>query len=112
MYKYYPVRVSLFFAPIYEEIIFRGLILAGLMTIYSITTAIIISSILFGIWHLKNIFYLPKNQVIYQMLYTGLIFGPIAAYITVISGAIWIAVIIHQLNNLLAPYSQKLIKKK
>ena len=107
MYKYYPVRVSLFFVPIYEEIIFRGFILSGLLALYSTFMAVFISSILFGLWHIKNIFYVPKNQVIYQMLYTGLIFGPITAYITIISGTIWIAVIVHQLNNLLAPYSQK-----
>ena len=82
MYENYPLRISILFAPIYEEFIFRGLILFYLVTIYSPITAVIISSLLFGLWHLKNIFYLPKKKLIGQMLYTGIFIGPVAAIIT------------------------------
>lgn len=112
MYKYYPVRISLLFAPVYEEIIFRGFILGGLMLYYSATIAIIISSILFGLWHVKNIFFQPAKETVWQILYTGIIFGPIASYITIWTGTLWLAVIIHYLNNIIAPYSRRLLARQ
>ncbi|OHB17066.1 MAG: hypothetical protein A2734_01460 [Parcubacteria group bacterium RIFCSPHIGHO2_01_FULL_40_30] len=102
----YPLSISILFVPIYEEIIFRGFILLGLMKYYSWKKAIIISSLLFGLWHLKNIFFISQisqNELIYKMIYTAFIFGPIMAHITLKSKNIWIAVILHYLNNLLAP---------
>ena len=101
----YPLSISILFVPIYEEIIFRGFILFGLMKYYSWKKAIIISSLLFGLWHFKNIFFLSQSELIYQILYTAFVFGPIVAYITIKSKNIWLAVIIHYLNNLLAPFS-------
>jgi len=65
----YPLSISILFVPIYEEIIFRGLILFGLMKYYSWKKAIVISSLLFGLWHLKNIFFISQSELIYQMLY-------------------------------------------
>jgi len=104
IFKHYPASVSLLFAPIYEEVIFRGFILYGLMQIYPLIIAVLISSILFGILHFKNIFYLPKKELISQMAYTGIIFGPVVALITIWSGTIWPAVILHYGNNILASY--------
>lgn len=101
----YPLSISILFVPIYEELIFRGLILIGLMKFYSWKKAIVISSLLFGLWHLKNIFFISQSELIYQMAYTTFIFGPIVAYITLKSKNIWLAVILHYLNNLLAPFS-------
>lgn len=101
----YPLGVSILFVPIYEEIIFRGFILFGLMKYYSWKKAIIISSLLFGLWHLKNIFFISQSELIYQMIYTAFIFGPIVAYITLKSKNIWLAVILHYLNNLLPSLS-------
>lgn len=99
---HYPLKASSFFAAIYEEVLFRGFILFGLMTVFTILQAVIISSLLFGLWHLKNIFYLSKKQLWYQMFYTGIIFAPVVSYITLVTGTIWIAVILHFCNNLLA----------
>lgn len=117
LFSYYPLNSFLLFAPIYEEIIFRGIILGGLLSSYSPILALIISSLLFGLWHLKNIFILPKKLLVFQMIYTGLILGPITAYITLQTGTIWIGVIIHFLNNLIAPvidngYTQQFLKIK
>lgn len=105
MFGGYPLRISILFVPIYEEIIFRGFILTGLTKLYSAQKSIIISSLLFGLWHLKNIFFVPVSDVVYQMLYTALFFGPIVAYITLKTKNVWIAVMLHYLNNLLAPLS-------
>lgn len=98
----YPLKTSSFFVAIYEEVIFRGVILVGLMNMYSLVTAVIVSSLLFGLWHLKNIFYFSNKELWYQILYTGLIFGPAVAILTILTGTIWLAVIVHFLNNLLA----------
>ncbi|HEY4477861.1 MAG TPA: CPBP family intramembrane glutamic endopeptidase [Candidatus Paceibacterota bacterium] len=109
---YYPLHTSSFFAAIYEEVIFRGFIFAWLLNVYSLFGAIVISSLLFGLWHLKNIFYMEKKALIYQMLYTGFVFGPIASLITFYTGTIWLAVIFHFCNNLLAVSSLNFIAKK
>lgn len=111
MYGVYPVSVSPLLAPIYEEVIFRGFLLAGLLTIYSLTTAVIVSSLLFGLWHLKNIFWEGRKGVFKQMAYAGIVIGPILAMLTVWSGSIWLAVIVHYLNNLWSPISKDLYKK-
>ena len=99
---HFPLKTSSFFAPIFEEVIFRAIILVGLIEIFSTTYAIIISSFLFGLWHLKNIFYFSKNGLIWQIFYTGFIFGPIMAILTLFTGTIWLSVIVHFCNNLLA----------
>lgn len=97
----YPLSISIIFVPIYEEIIFRGIILGTLIKNTSKIKAIIISSLLFGLWHLKNIFFLEPEQLIHQIGYTTLFFGPIMAYITLRAKTIWPAVILHYLNNLI-----------
>ncbi len=77
------------------------------MKIYSPVAAIIISSLLFGIWHFKNIFFMPPRDVAHQMFYTGVIFGPAMALITLFTGTVWLAVIFHYANNMIAPLSRK-----
>ncbi len=101
----YPLQISILFAPIYEEVIFRGLILIGLTRFYSVRNSIIISSLLFGLWHFKNIFFIPAPELIHQILYTAFIFGPIVAWITIKTKSIWPAMILHYLNNILIPLS-------
>ena len=97
----YPWRISTFLSSTYEEIIFRGFILFGLLSFLSITFSIIISSILFGLWHLKNHKWQSKNKTTHQVLYTGIVFGPIACVVTLWTGNIWMAVIAHYAHNLL-----------
>lgn len=109
MWEHYPVTPLTLFVPIYEEAIFRGIILIGLASIYSIFTAAVVSSLLFGLWHLKNIFLTPKKELVYQMLYTGLVFGPVMSFFTIATGTIWLAVILHYTNNLFASYFSNLV---
>ncbi len=111
MFSVYPVSVSILFAPLYEEIIFRCFVLSGFLNIYSIAVSVILSSFLFGLWHLKNIFWEGRMGVIKQILYAGVIAGPIFALVTMWTGTIWIAVILHYINNLWAPISRKIFKK-
>ncbi len=103
----YPPHTLTLFAPIYEEVLFRGIFLSGLIYLYGLLPAIIITSILFGIWHIRSIFFMSGHKTLIQILYTGLILGPIFALLTIYTGSIWLAVIFHSLNNLLAPILEK-----
>jgi membrane protease YdiL (CAAX protease family) len=88
-------------APIYEEIIFRGILLGLFLKQFSLFKSIVLTSILFGIWHLKNIFFVDIEELTRQIIYTGLIFSPVMCFLTYKTKTIWIASIIHYLNNFL-----------
>jgi len=95
----YTPGVSLLFVPIYEELIFRGVLLKFLEKYYGRVVAVAGSSVLFGLWHLKNIFWLSHPDLIHQILFTTAIFGPIMALLTLKTRSLWPAVILHYLNN-------------
>ncbi len=94
-----PFAVTMLFAPIYEELIFRGWIFGELNKHHSAVKSVALTSLLFGLWHLKNIFYLETHDLMYQMVYAGLILGPILAWIALRSKSVWPGVILHYLNN-------------
>lgn len=98
----YPPNSFLVFAPIYEEIIFRGVLLATFIPLYGVLWGIVLQSVLFGLWHLRSLLFMSPKRVAVQILYTGFILGPIFALITLWTGTIWIAVILHFINNFLA----------
>ncbi len=94
------------FAPLYEEVLFRGLIFGGLLAFYSKRTAIVLSSFLFAIWHLKNFSSYTPDAMLYQVFYAGLIIGPFLAWLTLKTKSIWMGVLVHTANNiLLSPLS-------
>jgi hypothetical protein len=95
----YDPDVWILFVPITEEILFRGLLLGALEIAYGPVRAVVISSLFFGLWHLKNVFWLTDYQLIHQMLYTTLIFGPVTAILALKTRTIWPGVILHYLNN-------------
>ena len=97
----YGPDVWILFVPITEEILFRGLILGALEIAYGPVRAVLLSSLFFSLWHLKNVFWLTDGQLIHQMLYTGLIFGPVTAILALKTRTIWPGVILHYVNNLL-----------
>jgi membrane protease YdiL (CAAX protease family) len=91
--------VWILFVPITEEILFRGIILGALEIAYGPLRAIVLSSLFFGLWHLKNTFWMTDYRLIHQMLYTTLIFGPVTAVLALRTRTIWLGVILHYLNN-------------
>ncbi len=92
--------VWILFVPITEEILFRGFILGALEIAYGRIWAIILSSVLFGLWHLKNAFWMGNAELTQEIAYTTLFFGPVTAILTTKTRSIWPGVILHYLNNL------------
>ncbi len=91
---------NVLFNPIYEELIFRGFILAALARRGSNGIAIFVSSLLFGIVHVRNIYWLDAGRLAGMMLSAGLVTGPLFAYVTLRFRSVWPAVILHYVNNL------------
>jgi len=105
----YPPDPFLLFAPIYEEIIFRNWIFLGLQKTFSIKSSAVLSCLIFGIWHLKNIFYLSPIMLVYQILYAGLFIGPILTFLVYKTKSVWPGVVLHFLNNAISPLSWLII---
>jgi len=76
-------------APILEELIFRGIILDGLLKQYTPVKSILISSLLFGLVHLN-----PWQFV------TGFIIGIFSGWVYYKTRSLTLAVIIHATANL------------
>lgn len=98
----YPLSVSLLFAPLYEEVIFRGILLPWLLHRLPPGRATAVVSVLFGLWHLKNVFWLGPERVLAQMAYTGLVVSPLLCWVTLRTRSAWPAAILHYAHNILA----------
>lgn len=79
-----------------EELYFRGLIFGSLRHRYSAVWAIILSSVIFGVFHLSLVKILP----------TGML-GACFAYVAYTSGSIYIGMFLHFFNNLVSAISMK-----
>lgn len=95
----YSANVTLLFVPIYEEILFRGILLEAFEKLWGWVAALILTSLLFGLWHLKNIFWLSPMDLGIQIAYTALVFAPIVGLVTLKTKSVWPAVILHYLHN-------------
>jgi CAAX amino terminal protease family. len=82
---------AVLFGPILEEVIFRKIILTGLLSRYSPFKAIIYTSLLFGCMHYHPI------QSIVQAFFAGIILS-IVFYA---SGKLWICILFHSFANIL-----------
>lgn len=78
-------------APIIEEMLFRGVILRGLLHRYSASLAIATSAAIFSIYHLN----------LYQ-LFPAFIVGCFIGWVYYLSKSLWPCIVIHVLNNTLA----------
>lgn len=81
-------------APIFEEIIFRGIILQGFLSSYSPRKAIIYSIIIFGIFHLNP-----------TQIFGAVIFGLFFGWIYYKTRSIGITIILHSFVNLIGLFS-------
>lgn len=78
-------------APILEELIFRGIVLDGLLRKYSPVKSIIISSLLFGLVHLNP----------WQFM-SAFILGLFSGWVYYKTGKLTLSVIVHLVNNFVA----------
>lgn len=78
-------------APVFEELLFRGIILDGLLRKYSPTKSIIVSSIFFGIVHLN-----PWQFV------AAFVIGILSGWIYYKTRNLSLSILIHAVNNLVA----------
>lgn len=78
-------------APLFEEVIFRGMVLESTRARYGVVVAWLVSSVVFGIAHLH-----PTVAV------NALVMGLVLGYIYIRSDSLWSTVILHAVNNALA----------
>ncbi len=90
----------LIFVPIFEEILFRGIIYNKLRENIDLFSAIIIQALIYGLFH-GNVF---------QALYTGVL-GIILATVYTWSDSIWSAILTHEIFNILGLVIMPLIIK-
>jgi len=92
----------------WEELLFRGLLWGLVLAIWrNALVALLISSLLFGLFHLRNAWWLSRKQLLVQCLYTGLIFAPIIGSARWWSGDIYLGVALHALHNFISMYYMK-----
>jgi membrane protease YdiL (CAAX protease family) len=77
--------------PIVEELLFRGIILEGMLKKYSPAKAIIMSSLFFGLMHFNPMHILTASV---SGLFTG--------YVYYVSRSLYACVLMHMVNNLLS----------
>lgn len=77
-------------APIIEEVLFRGIIMHGLMKNYRSWYAVLLSGVLFSVFHLNP----------WQMTYTFFL-GLLLGWIMVRTKSLPLAILVHAINNLI-----------
>lgn len=89
----------------WEEVLFRGLVWGAVVVLWhSQLLALTISSLLFGLFHLRNLWWAPRRQVAWNCLYTGLVFAPLVGLVRWWSGDIYLGIAIHALHNSISMY--------
>ena len=89
-----PLHLSLFIftsviiAPVYEELLFRGIVLPKLLNRFSHIKSIIISSMIFSILH----FHFPALLPLF-------ILSVVLSYLYLITGSLWSSIFLHALFN-------------
>jgi sodium transport system permease protein len=77
-----------------EEVAFRGYILSGLQRTYRVPTAILLSALLFGFFHVL--------QSLFVQLFGATILGLVIGLIAIRTRSLWPGVLFHFINNSLA----------
>lgn len=88
------IVISVIIAPIFEEVLFRGVLLQPFRK-YGDLFAVIVSGVLFGLFH-ANLIQIPFAAI------TGILFG----ILVVKYNSIWPAIFVHMLNNFISCISE------
>lgn len=93
---------AVIFAPIVEEIVFRGVLYQQFRNKKNYVIPMIISSLSFGLIHTLPIFMQSKDpkELIFVIVYTAMGYFMVKAYEE--SGSIWAAIAVHFVNNFIA----------
>lgn len=92
-----------------EEFIYRGVVYALVYKLSSnVVAAIAVSSIAFGLWHLKNVPLFGVKVTVRQVLMTGFVYGPVFGLIRYWTGDVWLVSILHFLNDAYCAFFPKL----
>jgi membrane protease YdiL (CAAX protease family) len=84
----YIIIVTVFAAPIFEELIFRGMILDGFLKRYKPWTSVILSALIFAIAHISPLPFINAFML-------GLLMG----WVYWKTGSLWLTIMIHFVNN-------------
>ncbi|HEX7342321.1 MAG TPA: type II CAAX endopeptidase family protein [Rhodanobacteraceae bacterium] len=82
--------------PVVEELIFRGVLLSGLMRRLHVGWAVAISAVIFGCAHL------PDFGFAWYAIPTLVILGLVLAWLRLRSRSLWPSIVMHATNNLIA----------
>lgn len=89
----------------WEEILFRGVIWGSIFGVTgNVWIALISSSLLFGVFHLRNSWWASKKRLVGMCMYSGLAFGPLIGLVLMYTGDIYIGIALHALHNFVAMY--------
>ena len=84
-----------------EETVFRGVLLDLLASHYKKITAILLSSVAFGLWQLKNFSTLSTSELMQEVLYAGLLLGPLLSWFALNTKNIWVSVSFNIANKII-----------
>jgi len=88
------------FAAFMEEILYRSIIFSLAFVIWNNQwVALVVSSFLFGTWHLKNYYWSGKKNIIIQFFYTALFYGPVFGLMRIFTGDIYLAILFHYITD-------------
>jgi hypothetical protein len=80
----------------WEEALFRGLILGGLLLVgLTPILCLVLSSVLFGLFHLRNYWYKPRNELLISIVINSVITGPVFGYAALSTGNIYLSIAMH-----------------
>ncbi len=83
-----------------EEILYRSVIFSLALDIWNNQwVALGVSSLLFGLWHLKNYYWVGKKDAIKSMFYTALFYGPVFGLVRIWTGDIYLSILLHYLTD-------------
>lgn len=84
-------------APLLEEVLFRGVLLRGLLRRFGVVASIVISALAFSLTHIEA---LDIDQV--PVVVDTFLWGVVLAWFTLRSGNLSVAILLHASSNLLA----------
>ncbi|MDE6313618.1 MAG: CPBP family intramembrane metalloprotease, partial [Lachnospiraceae bacterium] len=89
------------FVGIMEELIFRGCLFRGIEEKYNTQKAVVVTGIIFGLFHLSNLVSTPIYYVVLQVIYASAI-GILFAVIFSMTDSLFLCIGIHFLVDMIA----------